>query len=225
MTSTLRTGLLRIEGAADPAAGCLPILRGLPARTADDAGATDPEMRRNLGYGRPHTLLPYTRQDRYDRSRTTRELPTVVLENEHLTATFLPGYGGRLWSLVHRPSGRELLHRNPVLQPANLALRDAWIAGGVEWNLGTTGHWPLTCEPLHAVRTTTADGTPVLRMYEFERLRRLVLQIDAWLPAGSPVLYVHVSVQNPNDAEVPVYWWSNIAVPETGQTRVVGPAG
>ncbi|MFI8081548.1 DUF5107 domain-containing protein [Kitasatospora sp. NPDC086009] len=224
MTSTLRTGLLRIEGAADPAAGCLPILRGLPARTADDAGATDPEMRRNLGYGRPHTLLPYTRQDRYDRSRTTRELPTVVLENEHLTATFLPGYGGRLWSLVHRPSGRELLHRNPVLQPANLALRDAWIAGGVEWNLGTTGHWPLTCEPLHAVRTTTADGTPVLRMYEFERLRRLVLQIDAWLPAGSPVLYVHVSVQNPNDAEVPVYWWSNIAVPETGQTRVVGPA-
>ncbi|WP_344841667.1 DUF5107 domain-containing protein [Nonomuraea dietziae] len=51
----------------------------------------------------------------------------------------MPGLGGRLWSLVELSTGRELLHRNPVIQPANLALRDAWFAGGVEWNLGTTG--------------------------------------------------------------------------------------
>ncbi|WP_441246992.1 DUF5107 domain-containing protein [Kitasatospora sp. McL0602] len=224
MSSSLRTGLLKVPGAADPAEGMLPILHGLAARTADDTGVTDPEMRRNLGHGRPPTLLPYTRQDDYDRTRTPRELPTVVLENDVLTATFLPGYGGRLWSLLHRPSGRELLHRNEILQPANLALRDAWLAGGVEWNLGTTGHWPLTCSPLHAVLLHAADGTPVLRMYEFERMRRLVLQIDAWLPAGSPVLYVHVSVHNPAEQETPCYWWSNIAVPETEKVRVVGPA-
>jgi hypothetical protein len=49
-------------------------------------------------------------------------------------------------------------------------------------------------------------------------------QIDAWLPDGSPVLFVHVRIANPNDAEVPMYWWSNIAVPETDGTRVVAPA-
>jgi hypothetical protein len=221
--STLRADILRITGAADPAAGILPVLQGIPAGTAEDAGV-DAEMSRNLGYGRPHSLVPYTWQRGYDRARTERELPTVVLENEILTATFLPGYGGRLWSLVHRPTGRELLHRNEILQPANLALRDAWLAGGVEWNLGTTGHWPLTCEPLHAVRATTPDGTPVLRMYEFERLRRLVVQIDAWLPAESHVLYVHVSISNPSPTETPVYWWTNIAVPQTPDVRVVGPA-
>lgn len=165
-TSTLRQELLRIEGTPDPVGGTLPILHGLPARTAEGAGF-DEEMRRNLAYGAPHSLLPYTRQGDYDRVRAERELPAVVLENETLTATFLPSLGGRLWSLVHRPSGRELLHRNPILQPANLALRDAWLAGGVEWNLGTTGHWPLTCEPLHAARLTAADGTAVLRMYAF----------------------------------------------------------
>ncbi len=223
MSSLLRTDVLRIEGAGDPVAGILPILDSIPARTADDAQVTDPEMRRGLAYGRPPTLLPYTRQDGYDRGRTERQLPSVVLENEQLTATFLPGCGGRLWSLVHRPTGRELLHRNALLQPANLALRDAWLAGGVEWNLGTTGHWPLTCEPLHAVRVGAPDGTPVLRMYEFERMRRLVVQIDAWLPAGSPVLLVHVAVHNPGSAEVPAYWWSNIAVPQTEGGRVVGP--
>ncbi|WP_086829312.1 DUF5107 domain-containing protein [Streptomyces sp. NRRL B-24572] len=221
-TSALRTDVLRIEGAADPV-GTLPILHGISSYTAEGVGVDD-EMRRNLAYGAPRSLLPYTRQDRYDRVRSTRELPTVVLENEQLTAVFLPGYGGRLWSLVHRPTGRELLHRNRTLQPANLALRDAWLAGGVEWNLGATGHWPLTCEPLHAARVTAPDGTPVLRMYAFERLRRLVLRMDTWLPAGSPVLYVRVTVHNPSEHETPVYWWSNIAVPETEGTRVLAPA-
>jgi hypothetical protein len=221
----LRRDTVVVEGAADPVAGNLPILSGGPARAAvDDSGVLDEDMRRSLAYGRPTTLLPYTMQDSYDRVRTTRELPSVVLENETLTATFLPGVGGRLWSLVHRASGRELLHRNEIFQPANLALRDAWLAGGVEWNLGTTGHWPLTCDPLHAVALELPDGTPVLRMFEFERLRRLVLQIDAWLPAGSPVLLVRVAIHNPAAEEVPVYWWSNIAVPESAETRVVGPA-
>ncbi|MFJ4189293.1 DUF5107 domain-containing protein [Kitasatospora sp. NPDC089509] len=223
MTSSLRTDLLRIDGTADPAAGVLPILHGLSPSTADGAGV-DEEMRRNLAYGAPPSLLPYTRQGDYDRHRGERRLPSVVLENEQLTATFLPSLGGRLWSLVHRPSGRELLHRNPVLQPANLALRDAWLAGGVEWNLGMTGHWPLTCEPLHAVRLTAPDGTPVLRMYAFERLRRVVLRLDAWLPAGSPVLLVHVELHNPAPHTTPVYWWSNIAVPQDAGTRVIGPA-
>ncbi|MGW2253976.1 DUF5107 domain-containing protein [Kitasatospora sp. NPDC001660] len=222
MTSTLRTALLRIDGTPDPVGGTLPILHGLPRQTAAGAGV-DAEMRRNLAYGVPRTLLPYTRQGGYGRDRAERELPCVVLENETLAATFLPSLGGRLWSLVHRPSGRELLHRNRILQPANLALRDAWLAGGVEWNLGTTGHWPLTCEPLHAARVTAPDGTPVLRMYAFERLRRLVLRMDTWLPAGSPVLYVHVAVHNPSPTETPVYWWSNIAVPQDRGVRVLGP--
>lgn len=222
MTSTLRTDTLRLPAAEPPRSSPLPILHG--TRVADGVTGADPEMTAQIGYGQPRTLLPYTMQDGYSRSRAERELPVVVLENSRLTATFLPSYGGRLWSLVHRGSGRELLHRNPILQPANLALRDAWLAGGVEWNLGATGHWPLTCAPLHAVRLTRPDGTPMLRMYEFERMRRLVLRIDAWLPEDSPVLFVQVAIQNPAPVETPVYWWSNIAVPEAADVRVVAPA-
>ena len=222
--SSLRRESLTLEAAADPLPGLLPILAGIPARTATDSDSLPPDMRSSLSYGRAPTLLPYTMQDSYNRARSTRSLPSIVLENETLTATFLPGVGGRLWSLIHRPSNRELLHRNPVFQPANLALRDAWLAGGVEWNLGTTGHWPLTCEPLHAIALRASDGTPVLRMFEFERLRRLVFQIDAWLPPDSPVLLIRVAIHNPSPTETPVYWWSNIAVPETEKTRVVGPA-
>ncbi|MFI6496024.1 DUF5107 domain-containing protein [Nonomuraea typhae] len=222
MTSTLRRATLRLPAAAPPAAGPLPILHGTGVRPG--ITGADAEMTTQIGYGQPHALLPYTPQDGYTRSRRERELPVVVLENSQLKATFLPEYGGRLWSLEHLPTGRELLHRNPILQPANLALRDAWLAGGVEWNLGATGHWPLTCSPLHAVALTRPDGTPMLRMYEFERMRRLVVRLDAWLPPDSPVLLVKVTLHNPSPAETPVYWWSNIAVPEGPGIRVVAPA-
>jgi hypothetical protein len=182
------------------------------------------EMLRNMGYGQVPSILPYTLQDGYTRHRHVRSFRVAVLENEILRATFLLEMGGRLWSLVHKPSGRELLEVNPVFQPANLALRNAWFSGGVEWNIGLTGHWPLTCSPLFAPRVEGPDGTPVLRLYEWERIRQVPFQIDAYLPDGSPVLLVRVRIVNPHAHEVPMYWWSNIAVPEGSHTRVIAPA-
>jgi len=190
----------------------------------DDLSGADPEMRRGIRYGRVTSTLPYLQQDGYGRERRPMEHRVAVLENEVLRATFLIGLGGRLWSLVHKPTGRELLYRNEVIQPANLALRSAWFAGGVEWNIGTIGHSPLTCSPMHVARVQLDDGTPVLRMYEYERMRGLIYQVDAWLPEDSSVLLVHVRVVNPSDDEVPLYWWSNIAVPQTDRTRVLAPA-
>jgi len=182
------------------------------------------EEGRYVGYGRRSTCLPYRLQDRYDRNRCPRAFHAAVLENEHLRATFLPELGGRLWSLVHKPDGRELLDANPVFQPANLAIRNAWFSGGVEWNIGIIGHTPFTCSPIFAARLRAADGTPVLRMYEWERLRGAPYQIDAYLPDGSPVLFVRMRIRNPHPREIPMYWWSNMAVPETPDTRVLVPA-
>nr|WP_294693236.1 DUF5107 domain-containing protein [uncultured Friedmanniella sp.] len=187
-------------------------------------GAADEEMRRGMAYGALPSVLPYLMQSDYGRDRVPVEHPVAVLENDRLRATFLLGQGGRLWSLVDRRTDRELLYRPETLQLANLALRDAWFAGGVEWNLGLTGHTPLTCEPLHAARVTADDGTPVLRLYEYERMRGLVYQVDASLPDGAAHLLVHVTVTNPTDTTVPLYWWSNAAVPQADDVRVLTPA-
>nr|WP_163573288.1 DUF5107 domain-containing protein [Fodinicola feengrottensis] len=67
-------------------------------------------------------------------------------------------------------------------------------------------------------------GVPVLRMWEYERLRRMVVQLDAWLPPDSRVLFVRPRLHNPHRETIPVYWWSNVAVPETDATRVLAPA-
>ena len=182
------------------------------------------EIRRQAVYGRHNGCLPYRIQDGYNRARRPRSMQAAVLENDMLRATFLPELGGRLASLVYLPEGRELLAANPVFQPANLAIRNAWFSGGVEWNIGLIGHSPFTCSPLFAEELATPDGTPVLRLREWERIRRTPFQIDVWLPDGSPFLFVHVAILNPNAEEVPMYWWSNIAVPEAPGHRVLAPA-
>ncbi len=181
------------------------------------------DMRRNLRYGRVSSILPYAVQDGYVRERRKRPFRVAILENECLKAAFLLEYGGRLWSLWDKQEARELLYQNPVFQPANLALRNAWFSGGVEWNIGTIGHSPFTCAPLFAARVIAPDGEPVLRMWEWERIRQVPFQIDAYLPSGSSWLFIHVSIHNPHPETIPMYWWSNIAAPETPQTRVLVP--
>lgn len=189
-------------------------------------GAQDdipPEDRAYLGYGFDLSLLPYQMQDGYNRIKREQAWQAVILENEILRAVFLPELGGRLWSLVHKPAERELLYRNPVFQPANLAVRNAWFSGGVEWNVAVPGHSPLTCSPLFAAQVLGPGGEPMLRLYEWERARRVPFQIDAYLPSGSPVLFVRVSIYNPHPETIPMYWWSNIAVPEGPDVRVLTP--
>jgi hypothetical protein len=85
-------------------------------------------MLRNMNYGRVPNPLPYTMQDGYTRHLQPRDFRVAVLENEVLRATFLLEFGGRMWSLVHKPSGRELLAVNPVFRLANLAIRNAWFS-------------------------------------------------------------------------------------------------
>ena len=64
----------------------------------------------------------------------------------------------------------------------------------------------------------------MLRLWEWERLRDLPFQVDLWLPEDSDFLYVGARIRNPHHRPVPVYWWSNIAVPEDERTRVLAPA-
>jgi hypothetical protein len=189
-----------------------------------DCAGLDEEMTRNIRYGNVRSVLPHLLEDDYSRELVPRETRMAVLENRYLRATVLLELGGRLWSLEDKVGGRELLYNSDRIRLGNLGLRNAWFPGGVEWNLGTTGHTALTCSPVHAAALELPDGAPGLRIYEWERMRELVYQVDFRLGPGSRQLAVEVTVTNPNAHAVPAYWWSNIAVPSSAGTRVVAPS-
>jgi len=167
---------------------------------------------------------PYRQQDLYDRALNETAYDVATLENEHLKATFLPAFGGKLWSLFDKDAGKELLYVNTVVRPCNLAIRNAWMSGGVEWNCGYIGHHPHTCTLLTTAKTALDDGTPVLRFYYYERIRAVIVQMDFFLPDGSRFLYARMRITNPNKYVTPVYWWSNIAVVENEGDRNIVPA-
>ena len=170
------------------------------------------------------TCLPYKVQDGYGRERAERSFKTVVLENDILKATFLVELGGRLWSLYNKKKNYELLYMNPVFQPCNLAIRNAWFSGGVEWNMGIRGHSVFTCSPVFAAKLKLDDGTPVLRIYEWDRIRMAPYQVDFFLPGNSDFLFARGKIINPHQEEIPMYWWSNIAFPEIPGGRIIAPA-
>jgi len=201
------------------------MFRGDSDNGSVDADVSVPEEDgRFLGWQTAWRVLPYRMQDSYSRHKTLQDLSSLVLENAFLKATFLPQYGGRLVSLLHKPSGRELLARNPVFQPANLALRNAWFSGGIEWNAGQPGHHYRTCSPVFAARVRGPDGTPVLRLYEWDRVKGFTWQTDFWLPDTSQHLFARTRLVNPHGYELSMYWWTNIAVAEREDIRVLVPA-
>nr|WP_306332117.1 DUF5107 domain-containing protein [Streptomyces sp. KL109B] len=221
----IRRAVLTLPGVPLGPDNPLPPLRPLDEMHEVDERAKDDmplDMARQVGYRPLRSVLPERIRDGYGREREPVDLDTIVIENDRLRATVLPGLGGRVASLFHKPTERELLYRNPVFQPADFALNGAWFSGGIEWNIGATGHTALSCAPLHAARVTAPDGGQMLRLWEWERLRDLPFQVDLWLPDGSDFLYVGVRVRNPHERPAPAYWWSNIAVPE--ERRVLAPA-
>lgn len=222
--TTLRSVPLTLPGAW-PRENPLPCFRDrTPHRVVPLADSVAPRHRELAGWNAGFRVLPCRMQDIYPRALAPLTLQTVVLENEFLRAEFLPELGGRLRSLIHRPSGRELLACNPVFQPANLAVRNAWFSGGIEWNVGQYGHSTLTCSPVFAARIVHADGSPGLRIYEFERVKQLCWQTDFYLPHASAFLFAHTRIANVSPREASMYWWTNIAVPERADVRVIAPA-
>lgn len=190
--------------------------------TPPNFGLSANESSHGFSWGKD-SILPYQISDDYDRDLKPGTLEVLVIENARLRAVVAPALGGRLLELKDLSTGRDLVFRNPVLQPANLAALNAWFSGGIEWNGLIPGHTPFTCAPVFAGVRETPRG-PILRLYEFDRIVEATWQIDLFLPEDSAVLFAHGRIVNPSDTARLAYWWTNVAVPMTPGTRVLSPA-
>jgi len=216
---SVKMSVMTIQGA--PLEGLSPLPMFHSKNPVSIETTTDFPVKLKEDLGIRTRVLPYKVQDRYSRKRVPINMKTIVLENEYLRATFWPENGGRLYSLFDKVEDRELLMSNPVYQPGNLAIRNAWISGGIEWNFGIYGHTVFTCDHLFAAVLKDDEDNEFVRMYELERAKNTIYQMDFHLPEGSHLLYAHVKIFNPFDTDTTTYWWTNTAIPEDGNTRVL----
>ena len=221
-STSLETGVYSIRGDKNLVVSKLPAIRPLPPHQF--VSEVPEEDGLHVGFGGVNTVMPYCMVDGYSWSDSPCDFPCVTLENEHLKAVFLPRMGGRLWKLYDKDLQRDVFYENPLFRPSFLGVCNAWTAGGAEYNFGVRGHDAYTLSPLFTDVLQDTDGTPVLRFYEFNRIRKITYQLDFFLPAGSKFLFNRVRVVNPCDKEVPFYYWVNIAVAEHRRQRIVVPA-
>ncbi len=69
----------------------------------------------------------------------------TVIENEFLKVTLVPEYGGRILSMIYKPTGHEELYQNPVGAPYGIG--NGWFY--YNWLMVYGGIFPTLPEPEH----------------------------------------------------------------------------
>jgi tetratricopeptide (TPR) repeat protein len=170
------------------------------------------------------TAYPYHAQDDIDIASMVRddgcEHTVVRLSNGILEALILPGLNGRMYSLRDLRSGRELFYRNHVVKPALVALRGAWLSGGIEFNFPTLGHTVSTVSPVFC-RTERTEHEVAVIVGDIDRSTRQRWQVRLALREGRAALDVELLFANPNHHRERLYYWENAAVPAATDLRFV----
>ena len=168
-------------------------------------------------------VYPYTMQDHLYRTKENRTYKALFLENEYLKVTCLPELGGRLHSVLDKTEGKQMFHLNKVIKPGMIAMRGAWISGGVEWNAGPQGHTVTILSPVDALIGRNADGSAYLEVSNLEKSLRTQWTARVTLHPGKSYLDERIRIFNPTDGVNPYYFWNCTAFPNKPGTRFIYP--
>jgi len=168
-------------------------------------------------------VYPYQMQDHLSRTKADRTYKALFLENEYLKVTCLPELGGRLHSVLDKTEGKEMFHLNDVIKPGMIAMRGAWISGGVEWNAGPHGHTVTILSPVDALLGENEDGSAYLEINNLEKSQRTQWTVRVTLHPGKAYLDERIRIFNPEDAMSPYYFWNCTAFPNRPGTRFIYP--
>jgi len=168
-------------------------------------------------------VYPYTMQDHLYRVREDRTYKALFLENEYLKVTCLPELGGRLHSVFDKTRGEETFHLNNVIKPSMIAMRGAFISGGVEWNAGPQVHTVTILSAVDALVGTNSDGSAYLEVSNLEKTLRTRWTVRVTLRPDKAYLDEQIRITNPVDAVNPYYFWNCTAFPCRQGTRFIYP--
>lgn len=168
-------------------------------------------------------IYPYTMQDHLSTVKEDRTYRAVFLENEYLKVTCLPQIGGRIHSVFDKTTNEEMFHLNHVIKPGLIAMRGAWISGGIEWNHGPQGHTVTSYSPANVTSQENPDGSASLVVGYTSKNFRTRWNVRLTLRPGKAYLDEEIRLYNPTDGTHSYYFWNNTAFPCLEGTRFIYP--
>jgi tetratricopeptide (TPR) repeat protein len=166
---------------------------------------------------------PYTAQDHLTTIKEDKTYKALYLENEYLKLICLPDLGGKIYSVLDKTTNEEMFYRNHVIKPGLIAMRGAWISGGIEWNAGPTGHGVASYSPVDATYVKQKDGSAMLVIGDTEQSTRTRWTVWLTLHPGKSYLDQRIRIENPTDTVQTFYFWNNTAFPCREGTRFIYP--
>lgn len=163
-------------------------------------------------------VYPYPFLDSLGAEKTNKTWRAVYLENEYLKVTVLPELGGHVYQIFDKTLNRDIIYSNPVMKYAMVALRGAWVSGGIEWNF-PDGHTLTTVAPIDYVMRTEADGSAAVAIGDTERVQRMQWQVILRLRPGTRVLESEVTLNNRREVPGRYWYWSTAGAPAAPDLR------
>lgn len=165
---------------------------------------------------------PYRLQDKLTGFRQIRTYDAVVVENQFLRLMVLPDLGCRLWSVYDKLLGREVFHRNDCVRPGLLAIRGAWISGGIEFNF-PIGHSVYTHSRIPCIARANSDGSGSVIFGHTEQMSGMRFVVEIRLSPDEYRFSHYTRLYNPTRLPHRYYWWTNAALVVTDETELVYP--
>ena len=171
----------------------------------------------------PNGVYPYISYCETSDRPVPKSYKFVNLENDYIKVIICPDLGGKIISIVHKPSGKEVLYRPDVIRPVRILPRFYFVAGGIEVSFPIS-HSPTQNEKVLYKIDKTDD-----RIYVTcgERELRFGMQwsVEYSLGRDDKFLTERAIFFNPGTEAYPWMSWSNAAVPSAPDTEFHFPDG
>ncbi len=171
----------------------------------------------------PNGVYPYVSFSETSNRPVPVNYRHVVLENEHLAVTICPDLGGKITSMVIKPSQKEVLYVPEVIRPTRILPRFYFVAGGIEVS------FPISHSPSQNEKVLYKVDRTTERIYVTcgERELRFGMQwsVEYSLGTNDTFLTQRVVLHNPGTLAYPWMSWSNAALPSAADTEFHFPSG
>ena len=171
----------------------------------------------------PNGVYPYPSYSETSNRPVPKRYRMIALENEHIRVVVCPDLCGKVISLTHKESGKEVLYNPGVIKYTRILPRFYFVAGGIEVSFPIS-HSPTQNEPI----LYRIDRTPD-RVYvtcgEREAHYGMRWSVEYSLGGNDTFLTQRVVYQNPGKQAYPWMSWSNAAIPSAPDTRYDFPEG
>ena len=171
----------------------------------------------------PNGVYPYVSYAETSNRPAPKKYHFVVLENDQLKVTICPGLGGKVFSMIHKPSGKEILYVPDVIRYTRILPRFYFVAGGIEVSFPIS-HSPTQNETV-LYKIDRANGRTYVTCGERELRFGMQWSVEYSLGQNDNFLTERVIFNNPGSSAYPWMSWSNAALPAAPDTKFDFPKG